>query len=111
MKKYGISFLTIALVIIVGVTMTSTTAYSAAPFDKDFINSKLSCVGIQLLDSGKLELQSPSEGAREAFYRLHGADLQAIINAVQTLGSSYDGQCTHRNTTNSGNWIPVCRLK
>jgi hypothetical protein len=107
MKKY-IGFLTIALAVII---MASTTAYAAGPFAKDLINPKLSCVGIQLLDSGKLELQSPNEAARDAFYRIHGANLQQIIDAVQTLGASYDGQCTHRNSTGSGNWIPICRLQ
>lgn len=87
------------------------SASSSSYFGKDYINPKLSCVGVQLLDSGRLELQSPNEAARDAFYRIHGGNMAAIVAAVRTLGAEYDGQCTHRNSTGSGNWLPICRLR
>lgn len=95
----------------VGSGQVQLVSAASTTFGKDYINPKLSCVGVQLLDSGRLELQSPTSEARAAFYAIHGANLSQIVATVQVLGANYDGQCTHRNSTNSGNWLPVCRLK
>lgn len=109
-KMKARNFLFIALMVALAVCI-SVPAQGGGPFDKDYVNPRLSCVGIQLLDSGKIELQSPSEASRTAFYAVHGQNMGIIIDTVRRLGAEYDGQCTHRNNSNSGNWLPICRLR